>query len=180
MSSAQLPLFHQREALGPERRRIRAVRAAGPGPAPRLQPLPTHSREASAGQGRVPGEHGPPATLSGRGWRAVLPLLGTTLTQPQVTAQLAQAPWGECVTPPRGEADLTSFLHHVGGQQGDLLPLVGQETEARSSSQQTQMKSCYGRAILGPAWGGQGRGGVAGKWSGQGRGRDRGAWPGQE
>lgn len=196
MSSAQLALFHQRETRGPERRRIRAVLAAGPGPPPRLRPLRTHSRAASAGQGRVPGEHGPPATLSGRGWRAVLLLLGTTSTpaQPQVTAQLGPGPvGGVCDCPPRGEAGLTSFPHHAGGQPGDLLPLVGQETEARSSSQQTTDAELLWKSQTWPSlgWTGQrGRGwGVVetGAWSRQrgvarsGEARlGRGAWLGAE
>ena len=100
--------------------------------APSQTPAPPDTQ-----RGGLPGEHGPPARLSCRGWRAVLPLLGTVSTpaQPQVTTRLGLGPvGGVCDRPPHGEVDLTSFLHPAGGQQGGLSNLVGQETEARSSS----------------------------------------------
>ena len=174
MSSARLPLLHQWESRGPERRRIQAVRGAGS--TPRLLPLLKHS----AAQGRVPAEHGPPARLSCRGWRAVLPLLGTASTpaQPQVTAWLGPGPLGGvCDRPLHGEEDLTSFLHPASGQQGGLSNLVGQETEARSSSQQTTDAELLRKRQTWPSlewrgWRGCGqtRGGVA---------RPEEAWPGQ-
>ena len=181
MSSAQLPLLHQRESRGLGRRRIRAVRAAGTGPTPRLLPLLTHSGAASAAEGRVPGEHGPPARLSCRGWRAVLPLLGTVSTpaQPQVTTRLAPGPvGGVCDRPPHEEVDLTSFPHPAGGQQGGLSNLVGQETGQELKLEEPDLAQPGVDRAEG-AWPGQGRRAGQRACPGQRAWPGGGAWPGQ-
>ena len=157
------------------------MRAAGTGPTPRLLPLLTLSGAASAAEGRVPGEHGPPARLSCRGWRAVLPLLGTVSTpaQPQVTTRLAPGPvGGVCDRPPHEEVDLTSFPHPAGGQQGGLSNLVGQETGQELKLEEPDLAQPGVDRAEG-AWPGQGRRAGQRACPGQRAWPGGGAWPGQ-
>ena len=88
----------------------------------------------------------------------------------------AQAPWGECVTVPHGGRRTSHPFPtmQVGSRETCCLWWVRKLRPGAQVSRR-QMQSCYGRARLGPAWAGQGRGGVAGT---EGRGQVRGGMGG--